>query len=91
MIPRPGDVVLFQLASHNIAAIDALRAEHGGAGNTHRVGDVVPLVIVRVWGDTPSSAFNGKALLDAPFPDLWVSSTCIGPGPAQCAWLAPRQ
>ncbi|MER8560205.1 hypothetical protein [Mesorhizobium sp. M0578] len=52
-------------------------------------GDVFPLIITKVWGDTETSAFNGQLMLDGN--DLfWVTSTAIGEGNRQCFW-PPRE
>lgn len=42
-------------------------------GNGPSVGDVYPLVITRVWGDTAESCINGQVLLDGD-DTLWVTS-----------------
>lgn len=86
MKPTVGRIVHYRLSEQDVERINAMRADAGGSGNTHNVGDVVPLIIVRVWGSEETSAFNGRAILDGPHPDLWVTSTCFGDGPRQCAW-----
>ena len=54
-------------------------------GNRVDAGDVFPMVITRVWGDTPTSAVNGQVLLDGN--DLyWVTSVSVGTGPHTFSW-----
>ena len=58
---------------------------------THYVkeGDVYPLIITRVWGDSEKSAFNGQLMLDGN--DLfWVTSTALGDKNRECFW-PPRE
>ena len=40
-------------------------------------GQIVPAVIVAVWGDTPESAVDLKCFLDGR-DDYWVTSTTVG-------------
>ena len=42
-------------------------------GNVASAGDVYPLIITRVWGDTEESCVNGQVLLDGN-DALWVTS-----------------
>lgn len=51
-------------------------------GNEAHEGDVVPMVIVRVWSET---TVNGQALLDGN-DVLWVTSATEGTGPHTWAW-----
>jgi hypothetical protein len=56
-------------------------------GNEVQAGEVYPMVITRVWGDTPSSAINGQVQLDGN--DLyWATSVQCGDGPRTFAWPA---
>lgn len=54
-------------------------------GNIAREGDVYPMVIVRVWGTTATSAVNGQVLLDGN-DSLWVTSVVVGDGPRRFTW-----
>ena len=57
-------------------------------GNTAREGDVVPLMIVRVWPDEYGvgvPGVNGQAFLDGN-DALWVTSAREGDGPGQWSW-----
>lgn len=51
-------------------------------GNTVTEGQVVPLLVVRVWSPT---CINGQALLDGN-DALWVTSVMEGTGPRTWAW-----
>ena len=54
-------------------------------GNEVREGDTFPMMITRVWGDTPTCAVNGQALLDGT-DVLWVTSVSVGGGPHTFSW-----
>jgi hypothetical protein len=41
--------------------------------------DVLPAVVVAVWGETPQSAVNLKVMVDGNHPDLWVTSVSVLP------------
>ncbi len=57
-------------------------------GNEAHEGDVVPMLIVKCWGDTESAAVNGQAFLDGN-DVLWVTSACVGEGPRSWSWPNP--
>lgn len=92
--PAVGDQTLYQLTEHDAVAINqrrhagtAHRREHLDradgttvhTGNAVAAGDVYPLTITKVWGDTPSSAINGQVHLDGN--DLhWATSVQAGHG-----------
>ena len=100
MKPTIGRIVHYRLSAYDANAINARRKDakeklpwhhaiRSGAqvhvGNDVAAGEVYPLVITRLWGDTPESCFNGQLLLDGN--DLfWVTSTSIGEGPAKAFW-----
>lgn len=46
-------------------------------GNEVKAGQIVPAMIVAVWGDKPESAVNLKCFLDGS-DDYWVRSTAVG-------------
>ncbi|KAA9111562.1 hypothetical protein F6B43_00220 [Microbacterium rhizomatis] len=73
----PGRVVLYTLTAQDAAAIGELDPHT----NQHRVGDVLPMLIVRVW----SVGVNGQVFLDGPR-TLWVTSRPEGDGPGTWAW-----
>lgn len=54
-------------------------------GNDAREGDTFPMLITKVWGDTPTSAVNGQAFLDGN-DVLWVTSAAVGEGPRTWSW-----
>ena len=54
-------------------------------GNDVAEGDVFPMMIVRVWGDTPGAAVNGQVALDGN-DVLWVTSVSVGDRPGSWAW-----
>lgn len=54
-------------------------------GNDAKEGDIFPMLITRVWGDTPTCAVNGQAYLDGN-DVLWVTSACVGEGPRTFSW-----
>jgi len=54
-------------------------------GNEAKEGQAVPMLIVAVWGDTPTSAVNGQAFLDGN-DVLWVTSVAVGEGPRTYSW-----
>lgn len=57
-------------------------------GNTAREGDVVPLMVVRVWPDeygAGAPGVNGQAMLDGN-DTLWVTSVKEGAEPGTWTW-----
>ena len=54
-------------------------------GNAAHEGDTFPMLITKVWGDTPTSAVNGQAFLDGN-DVLWVTSASVGEGPRMFSW-----
>ncbi|TLF34002.1 hypothetical protein FE256_02240 [Microbacterium sp. 5K110] len=92
--PTRGRIVLYTLSEADVHAINRRRSDatasgvggtHSGAqvhvGNEARVGDVVPVVVVRVWPD----GINGQALLDGN-DTLWLTSRREGTEPGTWAW-----
>jgi len=57
-------------------------------GNEAHEGDTYPMLIVRCWGDTPTSCVNGQVFLDGT-DVLWVTSVSVGEGPRTWSW--PRR
>lgn len=92
MEPTIGRIVHYQLTYDNALAISRRRKNAAGAqttvGNAQSVGDVVPLVVVRVWPDEYGPGIpgvNGQALLDGN-DQLWVTSAGEGDQPGQWVW-----
>jgi hypothetical protein len=54
-------------------------------GNQANEGDTYPMLIVRVWGDTPSSYVNGQVFIDGN-DVLWATSVAVGEGPRSFSW-----
>ena len=54
-------------------------------GNDAKEGDTFPMLITKVWGDTPTSAVNGQCFLDGN-DVLWVTSAAVGEGPRTFSW-----
>lgn len=92
MIPTTGRIVAYTLAAVDAESINKRRSDarasgfaatNSGAvvhvGNDAHEGDVLPMVIVRAWGDTEGSAVNGQVLLDGT-DTLWVTSRTQGDG-----------
>ncbi|MER8455870.1 hypothetical protein NKH24_06985 [Mesorhizobium sp. M1300] len=104
MKPTIGRIVHYRVSGQDAIAINQRRKDareklpwhhaiRSGAqvhvGNDLKEGDVFPLTITKVWGDSETSAFNGQLMLDGN--DLfWVTSTAIGEGSRQCFW-PPRE
>jgi len=66
------------LARHDLGAVIH-------SGNSVNEGDAFPMMITRVWGDTPSSAVNGQVMLDGN-DTAWVTSVSEGTGPGHFVW-----
>lgn len=54
-------------------------------GNEAAEGDTFPMLITRVWGNTPESAVNGQVFLDGN-DVLWTTSVVVGEGPRTFSW-----
>ncbi|WP_461118917.1 hypothetical protein [Saccharothrix stipae] len=72
----------------NAAGVTLASQELGAqihTGNQVSAGDVYPMIIVRVWGDQPTSAVNGQVFLDGN--DLfWATSVSLGEGERHFVW-----
>lgn len=103
MVPTVGRTAHYRLTEHDAASINkrrddaarsAIAADETGAivhaGNAARAGDVLPMVIVRVWADAPTETtpVNGQVLLDGN-DSLWVTSR--QQGDALGNWADPRE
>jgi hypothetical protein len=101
--PSVGRIVRYMLTGADVLQINRRRKDASAnlgsirtdalgyvvhAGNQAEAGQVLPMMIVRVWGDTPASAVNGQVLLDGN-DTLWVTSRCAGQG--QGFWRWPEQ
>jgi hypothetical protein len=99
-VPSIGRIVHYTLNGHDAAGVNRRRtdarrhqAEHMAAcngvvvhtGNNVAAGDVYPMIITRVWGQTEDSAVNGQVLLDGN-DLLWVTSVAQGEGERRYTW-----
>ncbi len=97
MTPTTGRTVLYKLSERDAEQTNKRRADSkrhfedntGDApgwiahvGNTVQAGEIVPLVIVRVWG---GDYVNGQAILDGN-DSLWVGSAKEGHADGQWNW-----
>lgn len=95
--PTIGRIVHYHLTQDDADHINARRAlalakarDEGHAhpthvGNSAAAGDVRPMVITQIWGDTSESAVNGQVMLDGN--DLhWVTSRSHGEGLGRYQW-----
>lgn len=102
IIPTPGRIVLYRVNGQQALEInrrrkdafdriDWHRAIKSGAqvhiGNEVNEGDIFPMIIVRVWGETPTCAVNGQVLLDGA-DTLWATSVSVGDRPGSFHWMA---
>lgn len=91
MTPSIGCIVHYMLSADDARRITTRRkAAHAGEGGGNFVdeGQVYPMLIVRVWGETEQASVNGQVFLDGD-DTLWVTSVGQGDGPRQ--WHeAPR-
>lgn len=85
MIPTIGRIVHYTLSERDAAQINALRGPMTHQANPASEGDVFPMMIVRVWGNTPESAVQGQVFIDGAF-TLWATSATPGEGPRHFAW-----
>jgi hypothetical protein len=90
-VPTVGRIVLYQLCESDVAEINDRRTRaiahkrQSDRGNQVEVGQVYPMLIVRVWGNTPGSCVNGRVVLDG-HDVFWVTSRCCGDKPAEWQW-----
>ncbi|MBP1296635.1 hypothetical protein [Bradyrhizobium elkanii] len=92
IVPTIGRIVYYVLPQYQVEEINR-RRQHARneldyhrwkkngtmihVGNEVKAGQVVPAMIVAVWGATPTSAVNLKLFLDGS-DDYWVTSTNVG-------------
>ena len=88
MIPSVGRIVQYTLTEGDAASINRYKSEHGLSANPHGQGDVLPLLICKVWADEPveSRAVNGQVFVDGDF-SYWATSRCQGEGEGH--WVSP--
>lgn len=91
-IPTVGRIVHLTLSEAQARQINAARTQAGHAtktGNTAREGDIVPLIIVRVW-DTETGNLNGQAILDGN-DSYWATSIHHGDNAEPGTWSWPER
>lgn len=94
MEPTTGRIVHYQISENDVKRVAEQRSTSNTAGgkvhhgNNPSVGDVVPLIIVRVWPDEYGPGIpgvNGQAILDGD-DVLWVCSAAEGTKQGQWSW-----
>lgn len=85
-MPTVGRIVHYTLSAQDVQRISPRRTSSNAVhiGNEPREGDVVPMMIVRVWQSDQHSV-NGQAFLDGT-DVLWVTSAIEGSVPGTWAW-----
>lgn len=88
MIPSVGRIVHYRLSESDVG-MAKYRPAPGAFYNTPREGDVLPMLICRVWADEPTetSLVNGQVFVDGNF-SIWATSRAQGDQPGQ--WSDPR-
>lgn len=78
---RSGAIVHTGNAAHG-GVVEYVYDDNGqnGVEKVTKRGDIYPLIITRVWGDTPEANVNGQVLLDGN-DSIWVTSVCAGDAP----------
>ncbi len=84
-VPTIGRIVHYTLNEQDASRIKDIRGFGSVVGNVPEAGQVLPMLIVRTWGDTPESPVNGQVFLDGN-DVLWVTSRLVGEGPGHFAW-----
>lgn len=71
MQPTVGRIVHYRLSAGDIERIQMRRAKNFG-GNHHRTGDLVPLIIVRVWPDEYTASNSRYGISEPDGTVRWV-------------------
>ena len=101
IIPTIGRIVLYKFSDYTAGQVNRRRADakekmawhaaiKSGAqvhvGNEVLAGDIFPMIITRVWGDTTTSSVNGSVFLDGN--DIfWATSISVGEKEGSYAWM----
>lgn len=83
-----GRLVHYRLSKQDVEHIAARRGTSGHHGNSVAEGEVVPLIVSKVWPSEYGEGIpgvNGQAFLDGA-DQLWVTSAKEGPEPGQWMW-----
>jgi hypothetical protein len=88
MIPSVGRIVQYILTEGDAAAIYSGSKLIDNSANGHKAGDVLPLLICKVWSDDPTedTAVNGQVFVDGNF-TYWATSRQQGDGEGR--WHEP--
>ena len=83
--PTVGRIVLYCMAQWDIDALTKQRAQTGGSFNSVNVGDVLPGVVVNVFGH---DCINIKVFMDGT-DDYWATSRSVSeePEPGKFHWM----
>lgn len=91
-VPSAGRIVQYKLTQANASQVNRRRPRQRDdasvpihAGNQAYEGDIYPMLIVRAWGNEPTSAVNGQVFLDGD-DTLWVTSVTMGDDLGQFFW-----
>lgn len=95
MKPTIARIVLYVLSQqdcdtinlHRLRLGDALGSVPGSIGNSVKPGDIVPMIIARMWTDT---CVNGQIILDGS-DTLWKTSATLDDGKQQGSWHWPER
>lgn len=79
--PTVGRIVHLRICAAGAERANQMIATQAVCGNTVREGDVLPMIVTAVHGDT----INGQALLDGDG-TLWITSTPEGTAPGTWSW-----
>lgn len=85
IVPSIGRIVLYRLSAYDVIAIHKQRG-HNHSSNEVIEGQVLPAIVVAVWGTTPTSAVNLKVMLDGA-DTFWATSRSPGDKPGQYHWM----
>lgn len=98
LIPTIGRIVHYRLSVEDAEQINRRRMSGAGSdvakwplsaqahvGNVVLSGYAFPMIITKVWGDTPESAVNGQVFLDGN-DVLWVTSVHVGQETGTFSW-----
>lgn len=74
MKPTIGRIVHYALGSGDVEAINGRAMVAGHGANQHFPGQIVPMIIVKVWSENPGTeCVNGQVFYDGGG-TLWVTS-----------------
>jgi hypothetical protein len=89
MIPTTGRIVHYTLGPSDVDTIKRNRSVAGtgiAMGNEPHEGDILPMLIVKPWGEIEGVSANGQVFLDGN-DTYWATSRGEGEGPGY--WAVP--